>query len=262
LNFTIIVGWVIAWGMVVFGILNGGSGINIFINVPSIAITVGGTVGVLIASFPLTTLINIPKVIKISIFPPKFSPDDYITQITDFATTARSKGLLALEDGANKCEDPFLKQAIMLIVDANDPDKVRSMLEDAMDFSAERHSQGKAFFEKGMALGPAFGMIGTLVGLVQMLNNMGADTSSLGPAMATALITTFYGSLLANVVFAPIANALKMTHDKEQLCMQLIIEGVMSIAAGSNPRLIKEKLEFMLPKNRGSSGNPDAKKEK
>jgi len=259
INITIIVGWVIAWGMVVYGILSGTSNFMIFVNPPSIAITIGGTIGVLVASFPLTTLVNIPKVIKIAIIPPRFNPDDYISQITDFATTARSKGLLALEDGANKCEDPFLRQAIMLIVDANDPDKVRSMLEDAMDFSSERHSQGKAFFEKGMALGPAFGMIGTLVGLVIMLNSMGSDTGNLGPSMAVALITTFYGSLLANVVFAPIANSLKMTHDKEQLCMQLIIEGVMSIAAGSNPRLIKEKLEFMLPKNRKTTETKEEK---
>lgn len=260
MNITIIVGWVIAWGMVAYGIL-GGSSLLLFVNVPSIAVTVGGTIGVLIASFPFTTLKNMPKVFKIALFPPKYDPNAYIAQITDFATTARSKGLLALEDGANKCDDPFLKQAIMLIVDANDPDKVRSMLEDAMDFAAERHSQGKLLLEKGMALAPAFGMIGTLIGLVQMLKNVGGDSSQLGPNMAVALITTFYGSLMANVIFSPLANALKMTHDKEQLCQQLIIEGVMSIAAGSNPRLIKEKLEFMLPKNSGGGGKDGGKSE-
>ena len=137
----------------------------------------------------------------------------------------------------------------MLIVDANDPDKVRGMLDDAIDFMCERHEQGRAFYEKGVSIFPAFGMLGTLVGLVNMLKSMGADSSSLGDSMAVALITTFYGSLFSNVIFAPIASALKNSHEQELLCMQIIEEGVLAIAAGSNPRLIQEKLEFMLPQN-------------
>ncbi|MBS7397153.1 MAG: MotA/TolQ/ExbB proton channel family protein [Ruminiclostridium sp.] len=134
----------------------------------------------------------------------------------------------------------------MLIVDANDLDKVRSMLDDAIDFMCERHEKGRLFFEKGVSIFPAFGMLGTLVGLVNMLKGMGEDSSNLSNGMATALITTFYGSLFANVIFAPIAASLKNSHEQELLCMQIIEEGVLSIAAGSNPRLIQEKLEFML----------------
>ncbi|MCL1881710.1 MAG: MotA/TolQ/ExbB proton channel family protein [Oscillospiraceae bacterium] len=255
MNITFIVGSIIAWGMVIFGIFNGGEGgfhqIQLFIDPPSILIVIGGTFACLIASFPLSTLKNIPKYLKITIFPPKYDPRAYIEQIDKFAVTARSKGLLALEDGANTCEDPFLKQAIMLIVDANDPDKVRAMLEDSIEFMTDRHSIAWNFAEKGLALGPAFGMIGTLVGLVLMLVSLGNEggDDQLGPLMAIALITTFYGSLLGNVVFAPWGSAMKNTHDKEVFCMQLIVEGVMSIAAGSNPRLIKEKLEFMLAKS-------------
>lgn len=179
-------------------------------------------------------------------FPKKFNPQSYIEQIVEFAKIARTKGLISLEDSANKCEDPFLKESLMLIVDANDLDKVKSMLDDATDFMCERHERGRLFFEKGMSVFPAFGMLGTLVGLVNMLKGMGADSSNLSSGMAVALITTFYGSLFSNVLFSPIASSLKNSHEQELLCMQIIEEGVLSIAAGSNPRLIQEKLEFML----------------
>lgn len=248
MNITIIIGWAISLGLVCFGILNGGT-FAWFIDPPSIMITVGGTFGVLIAMFPLSTLKNLPKLMKIAILPKKYDPNKYIADIVEYAKIARSKGLLALEDSANKCDDPFMKQSLMLIVDANDPDKVRQMLDDAIDFTCERHVSGQAFFSKGASMAPAFGMLGTLVGLVIMLKNMGEDPDNLGNAMATALITTFYGSILANILFSPLEAALKNAHDAEILCMQIVVEGVMSIAAGSNPRLIQEKLEIMLPKS-------------
>ena len=248
MNITIIIGWVISFGLVFFGIFNGGQ-IGWFIDPTSLAITVGGTIGCLIGSFPLSYMASVPKTLKIAILPKKFKPESYIEQIVEFAKIARSKGLIALEDSANKCSDPFMKESLMLIVDANDPDKVRGMLDDAIDFMCERHEQGRAFYEKGVSIFPAFGMLGTLVGLVNMLKSMGADSGSLGDSMAVALITTFYGSLFSNVIFAPIASALKNSHEQELLCMQIIEEGVLAIAAGSNPRLIQEKLEFMLPQN-------------
>lgn len=248
MNITMIIGWVVCFGLIIFGILNGGN-VMMFVDPASLAITVGGTFGVLIAMFPLSTLKNLPKYFKIALFPPKYNPREYIDNIVEYAKIARSKGLLALEDSANKCTDPFMKQSLMLIVDANDPDKVRQMLEDAIDFTAERHATGREFFAKGVSMAPAFGMIGTLIGLVIMLYNMQADPDNLGSSMAVALITTFYGSLFANVIFAPLETALKNANDAEVLCMQIIVEGVMSIAAGSNPRLIQEKLEFMLPKS-------------
>ncbi|MCL2070728.1 MAG: MotA/TolQ/ExbB proton channel family protein [Oscillospiraceae bacterium] len=259
MNLTFIIGSIVAWGMVLFGIISGGeegplASILVFTHLPSALIVVGGVFGVLIASFPMEVLKTVPKLVKIAVFPPKHKPKEYIDQIELFAQTARSKGLLALEDPANKCEDVFLKQAIMLVVDANDPDKVRAMLEDSIEFTTERHSVGISVCEKGMALGPAFGMIGTLIGLILMLVTLGNEGSDLGGSMAVALITTFYGSLLANVLFAPLGSALKNAHNKEVLCMQLVVEGVMSIAAGSNPRLIREKLEFMLAKSDVSKG--------
>lgn len=248
MNLSLIIGWVIAFGLVVFGIFDGGE-ISTFIHVSSLAITVGGTLGCLIASFPLSYLIGVPKKFVMALMPKKYKPEKYIDEIEEYAKIARGRGLLALEESANNCKDPFMKSALMLIVDANDADKVRGMLDDAINFMVERHENGRAFFEKGIGVFPAFGMLGTLVGLINMLKNM-TDSSGLASGMSTALITTFYGSLFANVLFAPIAAALKNTHEDELLCMQIIEEGVLAIAAGSNPRYIREKLEFMLPKSK------------
>ena len=173
--------------------------------------------------------------------------------IVEYAKIARGRGLLALEESANQCTDQFMKSALMLIVDANDTAKVRGMLDDAISFMCERHDNGRAFFEKGVAVFPAFGMLGTVVGLVNMLNTMDSNPEGLADGMATALITTFYGSLFANVLFNPMASALQNAHNDELLCMQIIEEGVLAIADGSNPRYIQEKLEFMLPASKKRS---------
>lgn len=245
MNITIIIGWVLAFGLTVFGIMNGGDFSN-FIDPASVAITVGGTFGGLIASFPLSTLKAIPKLLKIAFIPPKYDPQKYIDEICEYARIARSQGILTLEDSANKAKDPFMKKSLLLLVDANDTEKIREMLEEAISFTDDRHAANRAFFEKGVALAPAFGMLGTLVGLVNMLAKMAENPDDLGSAMATALITTFYGSLLANVIFAPLDSALKTANDNEILCMQIICQGSMAIASGFNPALIREKLEFMI----------------
>ncbi|MGN1120582.1 MAG: motility protein A, partial [Oscillospiraceae bacterium] len=169
--------------------------------------------------------------------------------IVEYAQIARTRGLLALEESANQCTDPFMKSALMLIVDANEPEKVRAMLDDSIGFMVQRHELGRAFFERGVGLFPAFGMLGTLVGLINMLASMNESPDGLAIGMAQALITTFYGSLFANVIFAPLGMSLQNSHEDELLCMQIIEEGVLAIAAGSNPRYIQEKLEFMLPKS-------------
>ncbi|MBD5384704.1 MAG: motility protein A [Ruminococcaceae bacterium] len=223
-----------------------------FLEMQSFLITVGGTVGCLIASFPLSYLKGVGKRLGMAIKPKKYDPTKYIAEIVEYAQVARTRGLLALEESANQCQDPFMKSSLMMIVDANDPEKVRGMLDDTIMFMCERHDQGRAFFEKGVSIFPAFGMLGTLVGLINMLNGLDlttGDTSALTSGMAVALITTFYGSLFANVLFAPVGMALQNLHNDELLCMQIIEEGVLAIAGGSNPRYIQEKLEFMLPKS-------------
>lgn len=248
MNISILVGWAMAIGLIIYGIVSTGSMID-FIDASSFAITVGGTVACLIASFPLSYLAKVPKKFAMALKPKKYKPEKYIDQIVEYANVARGRGLLALEEEANKCPDAFLKSALMLIVDANEPEKVRAMLDDAITFMCDRHESGRSFFEKGIVIFPAFGMLGTLVGLINMLAQMNDNPEGLAAGMAQALITTFYGSLFANVLFAPIAASLKTSHEDELLCMQIIEEGVLAIAAGNNPRFIREKLEFMLPKS-------------
>lgn len=263
MNLSLIIGWVLSFGLVIFGIIfkmedgsvsvDAGAIMN-FVEVQSLAITVGGTLGCLVASFPLSYLKGVGKRLGMAIKPKKYDPTKYIAEIVDYAQVARTRGLLALEESANQCQDPFMKSSLMMIVDANDPEKVRGMLDDTIMFMCERHDQGRAFFEKGVSIFPAFGMLGTLIGLINMLKSVDlTNPAALTVGMATALITTFYGSLFANVIFAPVGMALKNVHEDELLCMQIIEEGVLAIAGGSNPRYIQEKLEFMLPKSQHAS---------
>ncbi|MCH5203253.1 MAG: motility protein A [Oscillospiraceae bacterium] len=255
MNISLIIGWVLSFGLVIFGIffnegkIDPGNMTN-FIEISSLAITVGGTIGCLVASFPMSYLKGLGKRFMLALKPKKYDPTKYIANIVEYAQVARTRGLLALEESANQCTDPFMKSSLMLIVDANDPEKVRGMLDDTIMFMCERHENGRSFFEKGVGIFPAFGMLGTLIGLINMLASMDFDNpGKLTSGMAQALITTFYGSLFANVIFAPLGMALKNSHEDELLCMQIIEEGVLAIAGGSNPRYIQEKLEFMLPKS-------------
>ena len=148
-------------------------------------------------------------------------------------------------------DDVFLKNSIQMIVDSVDPENVKVQMESWIDSVEERHLQECSFYEKGAALAPGFGMIGTLIGLINLMKKLD-DIDSVGPNMAVALITTFYGSVMANVIFTPIANKLMVRHDEEYLCMRIISEGIQSIQAGENPNLIQERLLHMLPEYKQS----------
>ena len=169
--------------------------------------------------------------------------------------------MLALEEAANGIEDEFLKKGIMLVVDGTDPELVRGILETDMVCLETRHKDVIKFWEKWGEMGPAWGMIGTLVGLVNLLNNMD-DASAIGPNMATALITTLYGSLLANWICAPITSKLKGYNESEIMQREIMIEGLLSIQAGENPRVIEEKLKsFMAPGDRNAAGGDEGGEE-
>ncbi len=175
----------------------------------------------------------------------------YIDTLVDFAQIARKNGLLALEEKANQVDDPFFKQGLMLIVDATDADRVKEMLNNDLDNLVARHDEVVGMYERASSTAPAFGMIGTLVGLINMLKSMNLEdssgASSLGASMSVALVTTFYGCILANLIFNPIATKLRIRHSEEELCKTIIIEGVLSIQAGENPKFLKEKLISFLP---------------
>ena len=226
-----------------------------FVDAPSLLIVVGGTLAVVVACYPKLVK-SLPKHLKIMLRAKAFDPSVYVDQLTELAQIARKNGLLALEEKANEQTDPFFKQAIMLIVDANDPDRVRSILENDIERTSERHQGVIAMYERGSNAAPAFGMIGTLIGLINMLKDLdGADMSSLGPNMSVALVTTFYGSFLAHVIFNPIAANLTARDEEEVLCRQIIVEGIMAIQSGENPKFLRERLmTFMSQKLRESEG--------
>lgn len=254
-----VIGWVLSIVLMAIGMLfsrvPGGSlfqySIDIsapanFLDLASIAIVVGGTFASLMVAFPGKCFLKIPKHLKIILFPTKYNPQSYIEQIVEFAKEARINGLLALEDKLQDTEDKFLKNSLMLVVDSVEPEKVKNLLSTELDYLDERHAQDRAFYDKGAAFAPAFGMLGTLIGLINMLKNLN-DFDSLGSNMSVALITTFYGSMLANLFFAPVSNKLKVRHDEEYLCKMIISEGVQAIQAGDNPNFIAEKLIQLLP---------------
>ena len=230
-----------------------------FFDAASIFIVIGCTFAIVVASFPGKTLGSIPKHFGVILNAGKFKPLDIIDQLVELAQTARKNGLLALEGKANEQEDPFFKQAIMLIVDANDPDKVRAILENDIECMSARHEDAAALYDKAGAVAPAFGMVGTLVGLINMLNNMelsGDGGSSIGKDMGTALITTLYGCILAHMIFGPIANNLRIRDGEEVLCKEIIVEGIMSIQSGENPKALREKLlTYISQKDRDASGS-------
>lgn len=224
-----------------------------FFDPASILITIGCTFAILVASFPADMLGSVFKHFKIILNTKNFQPAQYIDQLVELAQIARKNGLLALEERANSQTDPFFKQAIMLIVDANDPDKVRSILENDIECMSARHEGAAGMYDKASSMAPAFGMVGTLVGLINMLKGMDVESggSNLGSDMGTALITTLYGCILAHMVFGPIATLLRNRDEQEVLCKMIIIEGIMSIQSGENPKFLKERLlTYMSQKQR------------
>lgn len=241
--------------MFLFGVFSSGGASGLFnmFDLPSIIITLGGSISGTLASNKLQDFITGLKSITLTFKEVPQDPAAVIRNIIDLSNTARKEGLLALEEAANGIEDEFLKKGIMLVVDGTDPELVRGIMETDLGCIEQRHKKSIAVWEKWGELGPAWGMIGTLIGLVDMLYHMD-DPSTLGPAMAVALITTLYGSLLANWICTPVSNKLKADNAVEMQQKEVMIEGLLSIQAGENPRVIEEKLKsFLPPKDRTSA---------
>ncbi len=231
-----------------------------FIDYPSVMITIGGTIAAVLIGNPLPRIITALKSVGKLFFPIKADPLEGISKVIELANLARKESLLALEDATVNLEDKFLRKGIMLIVDGTDPDLVRNILETEMAFIESRHGNVRGFWEYVAAQAPAWGMIGTLIGLALMLQNL-SDVSNLGPQMAVALITTFYGSVIANFIANPVANKLKIYSDAEMLHKEVLIEGILSIQAGENPRIIEEKLKAFLSPSLRKDDEPEAEKE-
>ncbi|MBF0352439.1 MAG: MotA/TolQ/ExbB proton channel family protein [SAR324 cluster bacterium] len=229
-----------------------GSYLTAFVDIPSLLIVVGGTIGTMLIWFPLNRILGIGKVMRKAFFasPPQIST--IIATIIDFAGRARREGILSLQNVGNETDDQFFIKGINLVVDGLESSVIEDIMNNEIDFTEERHKTGASLFSTMAALSPAMGMIGTLVGLVIMLQNL-ADPDAIGPSMAIALITTFYGSLLANVVGLPISGKLQIRSQEEVLALKVTKEGVMAIAAGDNPRIVENKLNsYLSPKDRGT----------
>ncbi len=254
MNISFIIGLVAGFGLVIYGILGSGSSLSqvlsSFIDISSIYITFGGAIAATIMSVPVKYLKDVPKNMKVLMKREKIDLNSYIDTIEELAKEARLKGLLVLEEKVNtiQSQDEFLKYCVMLIVDAIEPTKVRAQIENEIDCIEARHASAWKVFDTLGSFGPSFGMLGTLIGLINMLANMdtsqGAD--ALGKGMSVALVTTFYGSVLTNMICAPISNRLKAKHDEEMIAKELIMEGVLAIQSGENPKYIREKLNSYI----------------
>lgn len=240
-----ILGLILGIIFIIWGIYESGD-ISAYWNIPSIILTLGGTIASTITSFPIRDIGNVLKVAKNAFVHTETSLDQVIIDIITLANIARKEGLLSLEEYADNLDDEFLSKGIMLIVDGTEPDLVRNIMETELLYLEERHANGQRLFETAASYAPAFGMIGTLIGLINMLRTID-DPSTIGPSMSVALVTTFYGVVLANVVFLPLARKLKARNNEEILAKELIVEGLLSIQAGENPRIIEEKLKTFIP---------------
>lgn len=248
-----IVGLILSAVMILYGIIDGAGIENLvreYWNVPSAVITFGGAFFATLTSHSLADYISGLKSITLVFKAPALNTSEMIRKIIDLSNVARKEGLLSLEAAAADMQDPFLKKGILLMVDGTDPELVRAIMETELVSIEGRHKNCIGFWDTLGAMGPAWGMIGTLVGLVDMLYHMD-NVATLGPAMAVALITTFYGSVLANMICIPVSNKLKADNAMEMMMKEVMIEGLLSIQAGENPRVIEEKLKsFLAPKDR------------
>ncbi len=246
MDLATLIGLVGGFAMVIMAMMLGGS-IGMFVDVPSVLIVFVGSLFVAMMKFSLGGFLGAGKVAAKAFMFKIDSPEELIEQIVELADAARKGGLLSLE--GKEIKNPFLAKGIQLLVDGHDGDVVKSMLSKDKSLAVERHKRGAQVFATNGDIGPAMGMIGTLIGLVAMLSNMD-DPKSIGPAMAVALLTTMYGAMLANMVALPIADKCKLRAGEEELIKSMIIDALIGIQAGQNPRVIEGLLRTYLPEGK------------
>lgn len=245
MDLATIVGIFLGSALVGLAVVLGGSP-GAYIDPPSIMIVIGGATAATLTAYPLVRFLQLPKVILKTLFA---KPGDALTlvqQLVELAEVARRDGILALEASVETADDEFLVRGIQMAVDGSDPEVIESIMETELENLMDRHEAGKGLLDAFGRYAPAFGMIGTLIGLVAMLQNMD-DPSKIGAGMAAALLTTLYGALMANLVFLPLADKLAQRSSEEILLRTIVIQGVMSIQAGDNPRNVQSKLMTFVP---------------
>ncbi|HIE04048.1 MAG TPA: motility protein A [Candidatus Latescibacteria bacterium] len=249
MDLATIVGIFAGMFLIAFAITKGG-GLEIFIHFPSMLIVGGGTLASTLVHFPLGEVLKVLKVVQKAFLHKSPEPQETITTVVEMARKVRREGVLALESQIEEIHDPFLKRGVQLIVDGTEPELIQDILSNEITALEERHKKGQQIFSSMGAYAPAFGMIGTLIGLIQMLRTL-EDPTKIGIGMATALITTFYGALLANLLFLPIAGKLKTRSEQEILTKEMILTGLLAIQSGDTPRIVQDKMTaFLAPKYR------------
>jgi len=249
MDLATIIGLIVGSFFVVYGIVTGEllmENLAAFFNPPSILIVGGGTLGAVMVSIPARRLINSVRVIMRTFLYPKAAPIELINRMVQFAEIARRDGILALEGVTSDIQDEFLVKGIQLAVDGTDPELIEQIMSTELDNMVERHGAGRRVLEVATKYAPAWGMIGTLIGLILMLRKLD-DPSSIGPNMAVALLTTMYGAVLANFILGPMADKLAIRTNEELLVKQIVVRGVLSIQSGDNPRIVEQRLRIFLP---------------
>lgn len=249
MDLGILFGFIGTWVLIFWALLAGGR-IDIYFDMPSVILVGGTTVTVLFFAFPLRNMKGMINVLKKAFSKDSMQIDQLIDELVSYAEIARRDGILSLENATKEIEDPFIVSGIQMAVDGTDPELIEQVMNNELDSLIERHATGKGLFDAIGKYAPAFGMIGTIVGLVAMLANMD-DPSAIGAGMAVALITTLYGAVIANAIAIPIADRLAQRSNDEVLYKTVIIKGVMSIQSGDNPRSVEQKLRaFLSPAQR------------
>ena len=241
-----IIGVILAFLLIIGSILVGGGSFGSFIDIPSGLVVIGGAIAAVMISFPLKSLLGMPMIVKNVFLNKPSSVRGLIEQIVSLAETARRDGLLALEGRLDEVDNNFIKLGIQMAVDGTRPEVIEDIMRTEIEAVATRHRDGKSVMDQMGRFAPAYGMIGTLMGLIMMLSNM-SDPSSIGAGMAVALITTLYGAIVANVLCLPFAEKLGFLNKQELLELEIIVRGIMAIQSGENPRVVEQKLNTFLP---------------
>ena len=255
---------VIGLTLAVIGIMGGytveGGAISGLINIPGFLIVVVGTMGATMISFPMERIVGIPKLFLAAMFTKlQVHARNMAEALVQMADKARREGLLSLEEEAQSTQDDFARKGLLLMIDGTDPDALRSIMEIDIDSLSERHRENAKVFEAGGGFAPTLGVLGAVMGLISVLSHLGSDPALLGKGIATAFVATFYGVGMANVILLPIAEKLKVRSQEERVVRETILEGIVSIQAGDNPRIVREKLEsFLAPSERSLSEDEEA----
>ncbi len=242
-----IIGVLAGFALIAISVATAGGVLGQYVSLPSFAMVIGGSFGAMMVANPLSRMLGIMKYVNHALRSPDWKEEKIIADLVAFSERARREGLLALEDNLDEVEDDFLRKGIQLVVDGTDPDIIKGILYNDLNQLQERHDVGIKLFEDWGKVAPAFGLIGTLAGLISMLAHIGGEPEQIGQGMALALITTMYGSIFANLILIPLRSKLQDRDRDETRTKEIIIEGILSIQSGDNPRILLEKLICFLP---------------